>query len=166
MDADREKLIRDLDKHARDAASHVAHLSLLWRRLMESDDPEMPPRDAVAADNALMDAMRALPELRRIFAKRARRLDGPPPTLILRATDDRGRLDIIAEAAGGDQVVGRAVRSEADGRASWHLTLTDPGSGRHRSSIGLHYEVTHKELLEALNRHMDDHGPWWGGEGS
>jgi len=169
MDADREKLIRDLDKYARDAASYAAHLSLLWRRLMESDDDDMPARDAVAAENGIHEAVRGLTEARRVLAKRARLLDGPPPSLMLRATDDPGHLDIIARTPDADLPVGYAIRSGSGDRESWQLRLTEIGSSRStrsRGSIGLLHPATPEELLEALSRHMEEHGPWWGGKGN
>jgi hypothetical protein len=162
MTDQRAKLIRDLDKAARDAASHVAFLSLKWRKLMESDDPDMSARDAVAAENGIDEALRGMSEAKHVLAKRARRLDGPPPSLMLRATDEPGHLDIIARAPGKDLVVGDANRLGTGSGESWHLRLTD--ADRSRGSVGLHYEATPEELLEALNRHMDKFGPWWTGE--
>jgi hypothetical protein len=167
VDADqRAAIIRDLDKYARDAASNVAFMSRKFRDLMESDDPGMTAADVVTADSALMDAMRALPELRRIFAKWARLLDGPPPSLMLGATQEPGHLDIIARAPGADLVVGRAIRSGTGDGESWRLRLTDADRDRIRVSIGLCYQATPEDLLEALNRHMDEHGPWWAGDGN
>lgn len=161
MDADqRPAIIRDLDKYARDAASSVVFMSRKFRDLMESDDPEMPATDVVAADNALMDAMRALPELRRVFAKWARLLDGPPPEPAIRATDDPGRYLIVADGPAGDRGVGEAVSTGTGRESIWRIRLTDT-DGRVRVSIGLHYEATPDEVLEAVNRHMDEHGPWW-----
>jgi hypothetical protein len=158
----RAQLIRDLDKAARDAASHVAFLSLAYRELMEHDDPDMSARDAVALDNGIEEAMRGISEAGRVLAKRARRLDGPPPSLMLRATDEPGHLDIIARAPGKDLVVGDAFRTGTGSGESWHLRLTD--AGRSRGSIGLHWEATPEELLEALNRRVDECGHWWAGE--
>jgi hypothetical protein len=160
----RAELIRDLDKAARDAASHVAFLRRKYRELMESDDPDMPPRDAIAAENGIEEAMRGISEAKRVLAKRARKLDGPPPSLMLRASDEPGHLDIIARAPGADLVVGDAIRTGTGTGESWHLRLTDADRGR--GSIGLHHEATPEELLEALNRHMDEFGPWWAGEGA
>lgn len=168
-DADqRAAIIRDLDKAARDAGSHVAFLRRKWRELMESDDPDMPARDAVAAENGIEEAMSGMSEARRVLAKRARLLDGPPPSLMLRATGDPGHLDIIARTPDADLPVGYAVRSGSGDRESWRLCLTEIGSSRStriRGSIGIPYPAVPEELLEALNRSMDDHGPWWARQG-
>ena len=161
MTDQRAELIRDLDKAARDAASHVAFLSRKYRELAESDDPDMSARDAVAAENGIGEAVRGISEAKRVLAKRARRLDGPPPSLMLRATVEPGHLDIIARAPDKDLVVGDAIRTGTGKDESWHLRLTDAGRDRSRGSIGLHHETTPEELLEALNRYMDEHGPWW-----
>jgi hypothetical protein len=155
------QLIRDLDKAACDAASQVALLSWKYRELMESDDPDMSPRDAVAAENGIDEAMKGINEAKRVLAKRARRLDGPPPSLMLRATVEPGHLDIIARAPDADLVVGDAIRTGTGSGESWHLRLTDADRDRNRGSIGLHHEATPEELLDALNRHMDEFGPWW-----
>lgn len=161
MDADqRAAIIRDLHKYARDAASNVAFMSRKFRELMESDDPEMTAADVVTADSALMDAMRALPELRRIFAKWARLLDGPPPRLAIRATDEPERLGIIARTPTGDLDVGTAVRTGTGDDASWRIRLTDT-DGSVRVTIGGFYPADVDGLHEAVSRHMDEHGPWW-----
>jgi len=160
-DSDRAKLVRDLAKAARDASSHVAFLSRRYRDLMESDDPGISPGDAVRAENAISAALSALVTARQVLAKRARLLDGPPPTLLLDATEERGQLNIIARTAEADLIVGRAVRlGEGDGE-SWRLRLTDAGSAAIRASIGLHHPASPEDLLEALGRFMDEHGPWW-----
>jgi hypothetical protein len=156
----RAAIIRDLDKYARDAASYGAFMSRKFRDLMESEDPGMLAADAVAADGALMDAMRALPELRRIFAKRARLLDGPPPQLEMRATDDPARHLIVARTPAGDLDVGHAVRDDA----SWRVRLTDT-DGSVRAGIGGYYQAGDEDLLEAATRHMDENGPWWSAPG-
>lgn len=156
----RAAIIRDLDKYARDAASYVAFMSRKFRDLMESDDPDMLAADVVAADSALMDALRALPELRRVFAKWARLLDGPPPQLLTRATDDPERLAIVARTPSGDLDVGDAVRTGTGDGASWRVRLTDT-DGSVRATIGGCYEADADCLLEAANRHMDERGPWW-----
>jgi len=161
MDAsERAKLVRELDKAARDAVSHAAFLSRKFRDLMESDDPDMPPRDAVTAENGISQAMSGLMDARQMLAKRARRLDGPPPKLLLGAADEPGHLNIIARTAAADLVVGRAIRSGAGESESWRLRLTDTG-GAVRSSISLHHPASYEEVLEALGRSMDEHGPWW-----
>ena len=161
MDVDqRAAIIRDLDKHAKDAASMVAFMSMRFRQLMESDETTMPPRDAVEADNALMDAMRALPELRRIFAKRARLLGGPPPKLALRPTDTPGRYRVVAVTPDGDLKVGEAVVTGTGRETSWRIGRTDL-DGRAQGSIVGSYEIDADGLLEAVNRHLDEHGPWW-----
>lgn len=162
MDAtERAQLIRDLDKAARDASSHVAFLSWKYRELMKSDDPDMPPRDAVTADNGISQALSGLADARQVLAKRARLLDGPPPSLMLGATEEPGQLDIIARTAEADLTVGRAIRSGHGDDESWSLRLTDAGGGTARGSIGLHHPASPEEVLEALGRFMDEHGPWW-----
>jgi hypothetical protein len=165
MDADqRAELIRDLDKAARDAASHVAALSRKYRDLTESCDPDISPRDAVAVEDWIRGAMDGLSGARRVFGRLARLLDGPlPPPLMLRATDEPGHLDIIARYPDADLLVGRAVRTGIGEDESWHLRLTDADRDRDRpqGSIGLHHPATAEELLEALGRFVDDHGPWW-----
>jgi hypothetical protein len=108
--------------------------------------------------------MKGINEAKRVLAKRARRLDGPPPSLMLRATVEPGHLDIIARAPDADLVVGDAIRTGTGSGESWHLRLTDADRDRSRGSIGLHHEATPEELLDALNRHMDEFGPWWTGE--
>lgn len=161
MAADQRAAIsRDLDKAARDATGIVGLLSCKFRELMESDDPEMPAADVVAADSALMDTMRALPELRRIFAKWARLLDGPPPQLAIRATDEPERLGIVARTPTGDLDVGDAMRTGTGDNAGWRIRLTDT-DGSVRATIGGYYPADINELLEVVNRHMDEHGPWW-----
>jgi hypothetical protein len=159
-------LIRDLDKAARDASSHTAFLSMKFRQLMESDDPDMPPRDAVDAENGIREAVSGLATARRILGKRARLLSGPPPRLMLGATGEAGQLDIIARTTEADLIVGRAIRSGSGEDESWSLRLTDAGDGTARGSIGLHHPASLEEVLEALGRFMDDHGPWWAPEDS
>lgn len=161
LTGDRAKLIRDLDKAARDAASHVAFLSRKYRDLMESDDPDMPPRDAVTAENGISQAMSGLQDARQVLAKRARLLDGPPPRLILGATEESGQLDIIARTSEADLIVGRAIRSGNGEDETWSLRLTDAGGGTTRGSVGLHYPASLEVVLEALERFMNEHGPWW-----
>lgn len=156
----RAAIIRDLDKYARDTASNVAFMSLKFRKLMESEDDGLSASDVVAADSALMDAMRALPELRRIFAKWARLLDGPAPRLVIRATDEPERLGIVARTPSGDLDVGDAVRTGTGDNAGWRVRLTDI-DGSVRATIRGFYEIDIDGLLEAVSRHMDEHGPWW-----
>jgi hypothetical protein len=158
-DGQRAQLIRDLDKAACDAASQVAFLSRKYRELMEADDPDMPPRDAVAAENGIEEAMRGASEAKRVLGKLARRLDGPPPSLMLRAADEPGHLDIIAREPAGDLIVGYAIRTGTGEDENWRMRLTD--RNRARDSIGLCYQATPEDLLEALNRHLDEDGPWW-----
>jgi hypothetical protein len=163
MDAgERAKLIRDLDKAARDAASHAAFLSRKYREFMESDDPDMPPRDAVTAENGISQAMSGLADARQVLAKRARLLEGPPPPLLLHATEDPGQLDIIARAPEGDLLVGYAIRTAStmgDGKENWRARLTDIGGARIRASLGGHESSA--EVMEHVRRFIDDHGPWW-----
>jgi hypothetical protein len=156
------KLIRDLDKAARDASSHVAFLSRKYRDLMEADDVDMSPRDAVTAENGISQAMSGLADARQVLAKLARLLDGPPPPLMLRATDDPGQLGIIAQAPEGDLLVGYAIRTAStmgDGRENWRGRLTDIGGVRIRASLGGHESSA--EVMEHVGRFMDEHGPWW-----
>ncbi len=159
-DDQRAGLIRDLDQAARYTASHAAHMSRLFRSLMQSENDGLSAADAVDADNAIASVMRELPEVRRIFAKYARLLDGPPPPrLAIRANAEPDRLGIIAPYPSGDLDVGEAERTGDGERPGWRIRLTD--HGQVRSSIGLCWDAAVDELLDAVNRHMDEHGPWW-----
>lgn len=124
----------------------------------------MPADDAVQADNAIQEALCALPELRRIFAKQARLLDGPPPRLAIRASDEPERLVIVARYPSGDLDVGDAKRTGGGDSPGWRIRLT--GDGTVRTSIGLCWDAPVDELLDAVNRHMDEYGPWWAQEGA
>lgn len=160
MDADqRAAIIRDLDKHAGDAAGHAAFMSRKFRELMESGDDALSAADTLAADQAIEAAMRALPDARRIFAKYARLLDGAPPRLAIRSTGEPERLGIIARYPDGDLDVGDARRTGSGDHAGWRIRLT--GDGRVRGSIGLCWDALVDEVLEAATRHMDERGPWW-----
>lgn len=166
MDADRRaEIIRDLDKHVRDAATSVAHIDRLFRQLMETDESAMSIDDTITAGNALQAVIRELPELRRIFAKQVRLLAGPPPRLAIRATDEPERLAIIARYPDRDLDVGDARRTGSGDSAGWRIRLTDPGSGS-RGSIGLCHDATLDEVLDAVNHHVEELGPWWEREGN
>lgn len=158
---ERPAIIRELDTTGRELASKAARMDVLFRALMVTDDPDMPPADVLAADQALQEVLRALPELRRVLAKRARHLDGPPPELLIRAGDEPEHLAIIARAPSGDLAVGNATRTGVD---SWRIRLTDPDTGAIRSSISL-TAARVDDLQAAVSQHMDDHGPWWSAPG-
>lgn len=162
VDDQRVTLIRALDQAARDTASNAAHMSRLFRELTESGDPDMSADDALRADQAIQEVLRALPELRRIFAKQVRLLDGPPPRLAIRATGEPERLGIVARYPSGDLDVGTAERTGSGDSGGWRIRLTDDGTVR--ASIGLCWGASVDEVLDGVNRHMDEHGPWWAAE--
>lgn len=159
----RAQVIRDLSTAASEAVRQVACMQVKLSQLMtpDYDASGMTPAEAVRVDQALQDAARALPDAARVFGKLARLLDGPPPRLALRATDEPGRLEVIARAPGGDLLVGHAVCTGAGKDESWRLSLTDIGGSRRRVGIGLHHPATYEEVLEAATRFMDEDGPWW-----
>jgi hypothetical protein len=160
-DGGRAKLISDAAKLAQDAASQIERLNRKWRELLDPDDLDMCPADAIRAGQGIEDALRGIQDARQILAKRARLLDGPPPPLMLGATVEPGQLDIIARTSGADLLVGRAVRSGSGDDESWQLRLTDAGDGRRRGSIGLCYPASYEDIQEALERFVDENGPWW-----
>jgi hypothetical protein len=160
MDADqRARLIRDLDSLAREITPKASRMERLFRDLADAEDVLMGTNDAMYAGNALPEMTRQLPELTRIFGKWARLLDGPAPRLAIRSTDEPERLGIIARYPSGDLDVGYAER---DG-GWWRIRLTDPETGDRRAGIGTSGDSV-DDLLDAVNRHMDDHGPWWARE--
>jgi hypothetical protein len=164
--SERAQVIRDLSAAAGDAVRQVAYMQVKLAQLMtpDYDAAGMTPGDAIRVDRGLHDAARALPDVARVFAKLERLLDGPPPPLALRATDEPGRLEVIAKAPGADLLVGHATRKGAGKDESWQVRFTDIGGGRLRASTGLHWPATHEEVLEAATRFMDENGPWWAPE--
>jgi hypothetical protein len=162
----RAQVIRDMSTAAGEAIRQVSRMQARLSELMtpDFDASGMTPDEAVRVDQALQDAARALPDVARVFGKLGRLLDGPPPRLALRATDEPGRLEIIARAPDADLLVGHAVRTGSGKDEQWRLTLTDIGGGRKRVGIGLHHPATYEEVLEAATRFMDEDGPWWAPE--
>lgn len=159
MDTDRRaKLIRELDQAAREAARQGGIMRDKFSQLVtpEYDESGMTSDEVLAVDQALISASRALGHAGQVAAKYARLLDGPKPALLLRASREPGRLDIIAREPGGDTVVGGA---KPDGDW-WRIRLTAlDGTRRGSISIG-HGPVD--DVQNAVNRYLDDHGPWWG----
>jgi hypothetical protein len=160
---DRAQVIRDLGTAAREAVRQVAYMQVKLSQLVtpDCDASGMTPGEAVRVDQGLQDAARVLPDVARIFGRLARLLDGPPPRLALRASDEPGRLEVIARAPDADLLVGHAVRTGTGQDESWKLRLTDIGGGRVRVSIGLHHPAAYEEVLEAATRFMNEDGPWW-----
>ena len=162
----RAQVIRDLSTAASDAARQVAYMQVKLSQLLtpDYDASGMSADEAVRVDNGLREAARGVSEAARVFGKLARLLDGPPPRLALRATDEPGRLEIIARAPDADLLVGHAARTGTGEAEQWRLRLTDIGGSPVRVSIGLHHPAAYEEVLEAATRFMNEDGPWWAPE--
>lgn len=159
----RSRIVRDLDNAAREAARSAARMDRLFRQLMESDERAMSAGDVITVGNALQAVVREVPELRRVFAKQARLIAGPPPRLAIRSTGEPERLGIIARCPSGNLDVGDAARTGTGDDTGWRVRLTDL-DGSVRATIGLCYGGAVDDLLEAVTRHMDEYGPWWAPE--
>lgn len=162
MDADqRARIIRELVQAAREASRQTGIIHLKLPVLLHDEwvDSAMTPDETVRVEQGSMDASRGLDDLKHIFGKLARLLDGPPPPLLIRATDDPGRLDIIAREDSGDICVGHGLRQ---GNGRWRVVLTEPdGTVRVTMPGASSNGDTPDDLLWIATTHLNEHGPWW-----
>ena len=127
-----------------------------------SDEAGFTIYEGFTCEGALSAAVSHLEYAERMLGGHARAVNGKPGRLAWRATDDPERLVIVALAAdtSGILEVGWAqlIRHD-DATRQWRACLTEADGGRSLGSVGDY--GSSDGLIEALERCIDQDGPWW-----